>query len=693
MNKATQFFLMLALLFTGAHARIRHPKKINELRTLLNLPEVSESDAAAPVSQAPQTIQPMEQSQAMAPAMQQNTTPIVEQTTPAVQPDQMVEQPVIQQTQVTEIPLSEAEREVELVEVPLQAQAPLQPVEEQAIQAVEQIPGAVPERISEPVQEEQQPALPQPVIQDKVIDESITRLLQEGNEGFNEQQRKKAVIDLLNKGISYLQTHSLNQSFDAFTHSKDFIVGELYLFVLDNKGNVYAHGGQEQLVWQNLWNFTDQFKTPIIQNLIKKAIEDPGWISYFWHGSTKVSYVKTIVKEGKTFIIGSGYWPHSKSEQVVGLVRGAVGLFKELVTKQNFPVEEAFSSYSYPMGRFVLGDLYIYVLDFQGTIFAQGERPGLIGTNAWNYQDSQGKYVNQEIIKKLQNVAPGTGVWVKYISKNAPKLAYAEEVRDNTGKRYFIACGYYPTSTRDKVVELVKKGYDYLKRQGKSRAVEAFSSKRDDSFRYGDLTLSVFTLDGTVVANGDNPETIGMNFFNARDEDGILYIQELIRRAQEGGGWINFQVKNSFQSAYCEMVELGLEKLVVTSGLFPISKQETALLMVRSAASLLRTQPEVEALRVFSNINLNFIRGDLFVTVYDSNGIVLVSGDEYEDVLKNMMEAKDDNGKPYVRLMINAVKRGPAKISYKIQGANRVDFAEQVQKDGKTYIVTVGYFI
>lgn len=687
MNKIIQFFVIVALICSNGHARVRHPKKIHNLRLLVDLPEVQETEVRNEALPAQQQIEQAEVPQSVAPTSLEPAMP----AQPTVQPEQPIQQPQTADV-IAGIPLSEAEREVELVEVPKYAQAPLQPVEQQAIQAVEQIPGELPARVSEPVQETPQ-ALPEPAVQDKRFDGSITQLLEEGNEGFDEQQRKKIVIELLNKGISYLQAHSLNQSFDTFTHSKEFIIGELYLFVLDSKGNVYAHGGQEQLVWQNLWNYTDQFKTPVIQNIIKKATESPGWISYFWSGATKVSYVKSIVKEGKTFIIGCGYWPHSKSEQVVGLVRGAVGLFKELVNKQKFPVEAAFSSYSYPMGRFVLGDLYIYVLDFQGNIFAQGERPGLIGTNAWNYQDAQGKYTNQEIINKLKNVTQDTGVWVKYISKNAQKLAYAQEVVDNTGKRYFIACGYYPTATRDKAVELVKKAYDYIKRQGKSRASEAITSKRDDSFRYGDLTLAVFTLDGTVVANGDNAETVGMNFFNAQDSDGVLYIQELIKRAQMGGGWINFQLKNSFESAYCEMVEIGLEKLVVTCGLFPVSKQETALLMVRAAASLLRTQSEVEALHIFSDPKQNFIRGDLHVTVYDANGIVLANGDEYENVLKNMMEAKDENGKPYVRMMINAVKRGPTKITYKLKGANRVDFAEQVQKEGKTYIVTVGYYI
>ena len=59
---------------------------------------------------------------------------------------------------------------------------------------------------------------------------------------------------------------------------------------------------------------------------------------------------------------------------------------------------------TYPLGRFVLGDLYIFALDFDGVIWAQGERPGLVGQNALDYQDATGKFANREIIDKLKKL-------------------------------------------------------------------------------------------------------------------------------------------------------------------------------------------------------------------------------------------------------------------------------------------------
>ena len=48
------------------------------------------------------------------------------------------------------------------------------------------------------------------------------------------------------------------------------------------------------------------------------------------------------------------------------------------------------------------GDVYLYAVDFSGQMMANGDRPGLIGTNVLHVKDAEGKFVNQEIINKLE---------------------------------------------------------------------------------------------------------------------------------------------------------------------------------------------------------------------------------------------------------------------------------------------------
>ena len=522
-------------------------------------------------------------------------------------------------------------------------------------------------------------------------DQEMPEILRQAEQGFDFEAKRKSTIRLVEDGINFFLKSSLDESFNAFSHSQEFKRGELYIFVYDLEGNCFAHGQDEHLIWKNLYNLKDDYNIPIVQNIIKAAQNDIGWVTYQWRGATKKSYVKEVVKDDKSYILGAGYYPHSKAEAVVSLVIGAVSHFNEIVYTYGGPPSEAFSDFSYPLGRFVQGDLYLYAMDFDGNHTAHGERPGLIGSNALNYQDANGKFVNKAIISKLKETSGG--VWVEYVSKNAPKVAYAREVVDKQGKRFFIACGYYPSADRTQVTALVKRAYEFMKKHGLGSAVDEFTDRRNNNYRFGDLYVFVYDMKGNVIANGSNPELVGLNRWNEKDENGVYYVRELVRRAQDGGGWVNYRVKNSFESAYIEPIDLGLEEYLIGSSLFPISKQETMLLLVRSGSEYLRTHNRMQALSQFTTSGSNFIRGDLFLSVYDPTGIVLAYGNEYDLIWRNLINAQDDFGKQYVRLIINSVQHGPAKVTYTINGVKRVVYTEQVSNEGFTYVISSGYFL
>lgn len=506
-----------------------------------------------------------------------------------------------------------------------------------------------------------------------------------------ESIKRKQVISLVEEGIKFVQNNSFDKAMNAFTHGRDFIRGELYLFVYDIGGFQFASGLDERHVWKNWIDQRDMFGTYMVQEMIKKAKTGGGWLTYQWRNATKVSYVKPFTKDGREYVIGAGYYPHSKRDIVVGLVKASVAYFNEVVNQKGFPVDEVFSTLSYPAGRFVTGDLYLYAVDFNGQMMANGDRPGLIGTNVLNVKDIEGKFVNQEIINRLKNSTEG--VWVEYKSKNTTKLAYAEKVADPNGKQYFIACGYYPTVTPEKAVDLVKDGYEFMKKHGLTAAVNEFSNRQTDSYRFGDLYLTVWDMKGKVIANGANLDAIGTNQFDIQDEDGRFFVRDLIEKADKGGGWVDVKLKNAFQSVYVEKVDLGTESFVIGSGLYPISKREMAILLARSAAGYLRVHSEEEAFRAFTDPNGKFIRGDLYVFVIDFDGICMVWGDNHELVWRNIMGAKDDAGKPYVQIFINTVKQGSGQVTYKINGHDRIALLEMVEKDGTNFVVGTAYFV
>lgn len=506
----------------------------------------------------------------------------------------------------------------------------------------------------------------------------------------DDNAKRKQVVALVNEAANFVKNNPFDQAMNAFTHRRDFIRGELYIFVYDYEGFLYANGQDERRVWKNQYDLKDPFGVHIVQELINKSKQGGGWVTYHWRNATKASYVKPFVKDGKEYLLGAGYYPHSKRDIVTGLVKAAVAYFNEVVHEKGFPVDEVFSTLSYPTGRFVMGDLYLYAVDFNGQMMANGDRPGLIGTNVLNVKDPEGKFVNQEIIESLKKASDG--VWITYKSKNATKMTYAQKVTDKAGKMYFIASGFYPDATPNRAVDLVKDGYEFMKKHGLSAAVSEFSSRQSDTYRFGDLYLVVLDMKGKVIAHGSNLDAIGQNQYDLKDEDGKFFVREMIEKANQGGGWIDFKLKNAFQSVYVEKVDLGTDSFVIASGLYPISKRETAILLARSAVSFLNSHSEPEAYGAFSDANGKFIRGDLYVFVCGFDGICNVWGDTHELIWRNILNAKDDEGKPYIQVFINTVKQGSGQVAYKINGFERVALIEPAEKDGKQFVLGTAYY-
>jgi cytochrome c len=87
-------------------------------------------------------------------------------------------------------------------------------------------------------------------------------------------------------------------------------------------------------------------------------------------------------------------------------------------------------------------DLYPFILDFKGTWVAHGVRPALIGKNAFDLKDQDGKYMVREMIDITKD--GGTG-WVDYkwpnplTNKIEDKSAYVAKL----GEGYWVGVGVY----------------------------------------------------------------------------------------------------------------------------------------------------------------------------------------------------------------------------------------------------------
>jgi len=239
---------------------------------------------------------------------------------------------------------------------------------------------------------------------------------------------------------------------------------------------------------------------------------------------------------------------------------------------------------------------------------------------------------------------------------------------------------------------LVKKGYVYMKQNGLSASADQFTDLDIDDFRYGDLYLFIYTMQGICKAHGGNSSLVGRNFYDEQDESGRYYVREMIEKAKKGGkGWINVKLKKAFASIYIEKIDLGVKNYVIGSLLYPVSKQETMDLLVKSAVSYLNSWDRNVAFAAFIKKNGEFINGDLGIFVVDSTGLCYAWQDEYDLIWRNLIGLKDDDDKPFIKLFINSVDRGATKVSYHLNKRKVIASIAPVKK-GKINYVVGSYF-
>ena len=108
--------------------------------------------------------------------------------------------------------------------------------------------------------------------------------------------------------------------------------------------------------------------------------------------------------------------------------------------KQDGP-EKAFAAFNDSAGGFVAKELYVFVFDMKGVYQASGGNPKLVGTNAYDLKDAEGKYLVQEMIKIANETGKGqvNYVWLNRVDNRVEaKHSLVHRVGD-----YIVGVGYY----------------------------------------------------------------------------------------------------------------------------------------------------------------------------------------------------------------------------------------------------------
>ena len=125
-------------------------------------------------------------------------------------------------------------------------------------------------------------------------------------------------------------------------------------------------------------------------------------------------------------------------------------------------------------------------------------------------------------------------------------------------------------ATADDATKMVKKGTAFIKANGNEKGYAEVSNKAGQ-FKYQDLYLVVYGMDGTVRAHGANEKMIGKNLIDLKDVDGKAFVRERVELAQSKGTfWQDYKFTNPEtkkiepKSMYCEK----LDDSVVCGGIY-----------------------------------------------------------------------------------------------------------------------------
>lgn len=99
---------------------------------------------------------------------------------------------------------------------------------------------------------------------------------------------------------------------------------------------------------------------------------------------------------------------------------------------------------------------------------------------------------------------------------------------------------------------------------------------RTERWREGSIYIFITSFDGTSFFHGANPAREGTNNYEQEDANGVKIVQELIKAAEAGGGWVHYLFDNpaiegpdeSPKVSYAAPIEIQGNSYYIGAGLY-----------------------------------------------------------------------------------------------------------------------------
>jgi signal transduction histidine kinase len=363
----------------------------------------------------------------------------------------------------------------------------------------------------------------------------------------------ETLVAFVSEASAYVTTHGKEAALAEFSdRNGTFVRGELYIYAYDFNGTTLAHPINPEAIGKKRDGANGVFVTEM-GNVVRNG---SGFYPFVYvnpsHNRTLETKLGYGVKIDDTWWLGSGIYT-GPVEPAVALSPVSPSTSQELkdfvdnaaAYAQKNGKAAALTAFSTRSGPFVVGDVYIYALDYSGHALSLLYQPQLVGTSFYNLQDNSGRYYTRTEIMLAKNGGgyllyqypdPSDNFTVKY------KISYVRPVDD----MYWIGAGIY---TREDLLidselrQFVADAKSYARMYGKEKALAEFNNL-NGSFVKDDLYIFAYDYNGTTLAWPYHSDQLGVNRFNATDLDGTYHIQAMLNGARAGNGMAEYYTVN-----------------------------------------------------------------------------------------------------------------------------------------------------
>ena len=148
---------------------------------------------------------------------------------------------------------------------------------------------------------------------------------------------------------------------------------------------------------------------------------------------------------------------------------------------------------------------------------------------------------------ELNNISQTNAVW------STLDPGYGQKWRvvlvDNFPKPHEIT---ETTTTPEELKAFVMNAFVYANTEGEEKALAAFNDLNGE-FIDGEMYIFAGDMNGTILSHPYQPAIVGKDSWSAEDSTGVKYIQRMIARAQQGGGYVFYLYPNPSQNYKTEL--------------------------------------------------------------------------------------------------------------------------------------------